>query len=274
MTTGLRRAGHRMRVVLDWPAGLALAVLYVLNAYSPRRVPDLGRFTRSAGFGEVQSAAAIWADQNFGLIEDGAPWLDPAGRWVLDRCETGLDSRALQIPRDPPKLTCTREVTAVYGLDGRLDARLAELAAVIGRAGWGGHQSDSTVPRPGLGRSPPPAWPVDWSPAAGVSLPPVLGTRPPGQQVRLDMGIGWISRGAPASLVTTRASGSADDPRAATATYQPVEVGGSDVGDLADRALSGHQHAIAIRISVGYYSNWNVNARPGRPRKRLLPVWS
>jgi hypothetical protein len=58
--------------------------------------------------------------------------------------------------------------------------------------------------------------------------------------------------------------------------YQPVEVGGSDVGDLADRALARHQHAIAIRISVGYYLNWNVNARPRRPRKRLLPVpaWS
>jgi hypothetical protein len=274
----LRRVGRGIRAAVDWPAGLAVAVLYVVIAFSPRRVPDLGRFTRSRSFGQLQSAAAAWADQNFELIEGGAPWLDRAGRWVLDRCQTGLGSRsALQIPRDPPTLTCTREVTAVYGLDGNLDARLAELATVLCRAGWGDRQSDTTVPLRDLAHRQPPRGHVNWSPADGVCLPAVLETMPPPRQVRLEMGIGWISRGKPtAELVTTRAGGRPGAPRAATATYRPVEVGGSDVGDLADRALARHQHAIAIRISTGYYQNWNVNVRPGRPRKRLLPVpaWS
>jgi hypothetical protein len=271
----LRRIGRGIQAAVSWLASLPVAVLYVVIVSSPRRVPDLGRFTRSAGFGQLQSAAATWADQNFDLIEGGAPWLDRAGRWVLDRCETGLESRPLCIPRDPPRLICDRDVTAVYGFDGNLDARLAELAAVLGRAGWGDHQGDTTVPRHDLGRRPPPAWPIDWSPVPGFGLPAVLATMPPPEQVRLEMGIGWISRGKPtAELVTTRASGRSGDPRAATATYQPVDVGGSDVGDLADRALARHQHAIAIRISTGYYRNWNVNARPGRPRKKLLPVRS
>jgi hypothetical protein len=276
MAAGLHRVGQGMRDALLSPVGLAVAVLYVANAFSPRRVPHLGRFIRSADFGQLQSAAKTWADQNFELIESGAPWLDRAGCWVLDRCETGLESRALSIPRDPPTLTCDREVTVVYGLDGELDARLAELAAVLGRAGWGDRQGDTTVPLRDLGHSQPPAWSIHWSPVAGFGLPATLETMPPPEQVRLEMGMGWISRGEPGDLETTRAGGRPGDPRAATATYQPVEVGGSDVGDLADRALARHQHAIAIRIGIGYYRNWNVNARPGRPRKRLLPVpaWS
>jgi hypothetical protein len=51
-----------------------------------------------------------------------------------------------------------------------------------------------------------------------------------------------------------------------------VEVGGADVGDLTVQAPARHQHAIAIQIKIGYYLNTNVNARPGRLRKRLLPV--
>jgi hypothetical protein len=277
----LRRVGRGMRDALLWPVGMAVAVQYVLIALSPRRVPDLGRFTRSAGFGQLQSAAATWADRNFELIEDGAPWLERAGRWVLDRCQTGLESRALKIPRDPPTLTCTREVTAVYGIDGNLDARLADLAAVLGRAGWGDRQGDTTVPLRDLGHSPPPTWSVDWSPVAGFGLPAVLETMPPTRRFSLkswlEMGIGWISRGKPtAELVTTRASGLTGELRTTTATYHPVEVSGADPGDLAGRALARHEHVIAIRIKIYYYLDSNVNAAPGRLRKRLLPVpaWS
>ena len=120
-------------------------------------MPNLGRFTRSAGFGQLQTAAAAWVGQNFELIENGAPWLDRAGCWVLDRCETGLDSRPLVIPRDPPRLLCTREVTVVYGLDGSLASRLADLAAVLGTMGWGDRRGDTTVPLRDLGRRGPSA---------------------------------------------------------------------------------------------------------------------
>ena len=78
--------------------------------------------------------------------------------------------------------------------------------------------------------------------------------------------------GEPAELVTTTAAERPFDVRAASATYQPVQVSGADVGDLAGQALARHEHAIAIRIRIDYYLNTNVNTRPGRLRKRLLPV--
>jgi hypothetical protein len=274
MVTG--RAGRRVLGALGWPAGLAVAALMAAIMRSPRRVPDLGRFTRGAEFGQLQSAAAAWADRNFELIEAGAPWLDRVGCRVLDRCETGLVTHPLSIPRDPPSVTCSREITVVYGVDGSLGRRLAELAAVLGAAGWGERQADTTVPLRDLDRREPPEWSVDWSAVAGFRLPALLETMPPVRRFPLkrwlDMGIGWVSRGQPADLVTTTAGGRPGDPRAATATYQPVEIGGAEVTGLASQALARHQHAIGIRIQICYYLNANVNARPGRLRKRLLPV--
>ena len=277
MAAGLRRVGRGALGVLTWPAGMAVAALLAAILVSPRRVPDLARFTRSASFGQLRSAAATWADSNFELIEGGAPWLDRVGGRVVDRCETGLDSRPFSIPRDPPSVTCTREITVVYGLDGGLDGRLAELAAVLAAAGWGDRDGDTTLPLPDLDRCEPPKWPVSWSPVEGFGLPAVLETMPPDRRFPLnrwlEMGIGWVSRGRPAELVTTTAGGwHSGDPRTATPVCQPVEVDGADVGDLTVQALARHQHAIAIRIKIGYYLNTNVNARPGRLRKRLLPV--
>ena len=277
MAAGLRRVGRGAVGVLAWPAGMAVAALLAAILVSPRRVPDLARFTRSGSFGQLRSAAATWADSNFELIEGGAPWLDRAGGRVVDRCETGLDSRPFSIPRDPPSVTCTREITVVYGLDGGLDGRLAELAAVLAAAGWGDRDGDTTLPLPDLDQCEPPKWPVSWSPVEGFGLPATLETMPPDRRFPLnrwlEMGIGWVSRGRPAELVTTTAGGwHGGDPRTATPVCQPVEVGGADVGDLTVQALARHQHAIAIRIKIGYYLNTNVNARPGRLRKRLLPV--
>jgi hypothetical protein len=272
----LRRAG---RAVLGAPgglagtaaaAGLAAAMLW------PRRLPDLARFVRGAEFGRLQFAAAAWVDQSFALIERGAPGLDRAGRQVVDRCETGTGSRTLRIPGDPPSVTCSREVTVVYGVDGRLRDRLAGLAAAIGAAGWGDRHGDTTVPLRDLGRGKPPEWSIDWSPVTGFALPAVLETMPPDRRFPLkrwlDMGIGWVSRGEQADLVTTTAAVRPVDVSAATATYQPVEVSGADVADLAGRALARHEHAIAIRIRIDYYLNTNINAQPGRLRKRLLPA--
>jgi len=84
------------------------------------------------------------------------------------------------------------------------------------------------------------------------------------------MGIGWISRSQPAELVTTTAAGRRGDPRTATATYQPMEISGTAVGRLGEQALAHHEHAIAIRITITYYLNANVNASPGRLRKSQL----
>ena len=187
-----------MAGALGWLAGAAAAAGLATVMLWPRRLPDLARFVRGAEFGQFQSAAAVWVDQNFALTERSAPWLDPAGRQVLDRCQTGTGSRALRIPPDPPSVTCSREVTVVYGLDGLLQDRLTELAAAIGAAGWGDRHGDTTVPLRDLGRAKPPEWSIDWSPVAGFALPAVLETMPPARQFPLkrwlDMGIGWISR--------------------------------------------------------------------------------
>jgi hypothetical protein len=174
-------------------------------------------------------------------------------------------------------VTCGREITVVYGADGSLEGRLAELAAVLGAAGWSDRRRDTTVPLRDLSQYGPPRWSLDWSPVEGFSLPALLETMPPDRRIPLkgwpDMRIGWTTRGKPAGLVTATTLGRGA-PRTATATYQPVEVGGDDVGDLAARALARHEHAVAIRIKIDYYLDMNVNVRPGRLRKRLLPVWS
>jgi hypothetical protein len=278
MVAGLaRRVSRRALTVLGWPAGAVGAVLGAAVLFSPRRVPDLARLAGSPGLGRLQSAAAAWADRNFELIESGAPWLDRAGRWVSDYCETGLNSRPFSIPRDPASVTCSREVTVVYGSDGGLDGRLAALAAALGTAGWGDRDGDTTAPIPDLDRREPPEWGIDWSPVEGFALPGLLETMSPHHKFPLkrwlDMGIGWTSRSQPAELVTTTAAGRRGDPRNATATYQPVQISGTAVGRLAEQALARHKHAIAIRITITYYLNTNVNASPGRLRKKLLPAW-
>lgn len=82
------------------------------------------------------------------------------------------------------------------------------------------------------------------------------------------MGIGWASRGEAAELATTRETSRPGDPRAATATYRPVDIAGDDTRQLTPHALARREHALAIRVDITYYKNPNVNARPGRLRKK------
>jgi hypothetical protein len=130
--------GAALRVLVQSP-GVVLLLLRVAIQALPRRVPDLARMIRSSYVGERQRTAAGWIDRNFDLIQRGAPWLDPVGRWVCDRCTTSWASRGLfgSIPRDPPRITCSRAVTVVYGCDGSLPDRLGDLSAVLGTAGFG-----------------------------------------------------------------------------------------------------------------------------------------
>ena len=245
---------------------MAVAALYAAVIASPRRVPDLARFVRSAEFGQLQGAAAAWLDQAWELINAGTPWLDRVGGQVFDRCETSLQTRAFSIPRDPPSLTCERGITVVYGLDGSLGGRLAELAAVLRAAGWG--NTRSTVPD--LGRRPA-IWGVSWSPGTGVPLPAMLETKPPEHRFPLHpcMRIGWVSRGEWLGQMSLSPAG----PPAVTATYRPVEITETDPEQLAAQALTRHEHAIAISVQLPYYQNANVNAQPYRLRRKVLPAW-
>jgi hypothetical protein len=269
MTADLaRRVRRGAAAALWWPAGMAVAALYVAVMASPRRVPDLARFIRSAEFGQLQGAAAAWLDQAWELIDAGTPWLDRVGGQVFDRCETSLQTRVFSIPRDPPRLTCKRGITVVYGLDGSLGGRLAELAAVLRAAGWGNTRSTGLD----LGRKPA-IWDVSWSPGTGVPLPAVLETMPPERRFPLQrflhMRIGWASRGEWLGQMPLGPAG----PPAPAATYRPVEITGTDPEQLAAQALTRHEHAIAISVQMPYYLNANVNAQPYRLRRKVLPAW-
>jgi hypothetical protein len=45
---------RRAAAALQWPVGMAVAILYAAVMCLPRRIPDLARFTRSPQFAELQ----------------------------------------------------------------------------------------------------------------------------------------------------------------------------------------------------------------------------
>ena len=259
-----RRVRRGAAAALWWPAGMAVAALYVAIMASPRRVPDLARFTRSAEFGQLQGAAAAWLDQAWELIDAATPWLDRVGGQVFDRCETSLQTRAFSIPRDPPSLTCQRGITVVYGLDGGWrPARRACCRPARGRLGH--HQVHRARPRPQ---------------ARHLGRQLVARHRGPAPGRARDDAAGTQETVAPAharQLGQPRRLARADVPRpgppTATATYRPVEITGTDPEQLAGQALARHEHAIAISVLVPYYLNANVNAHPCRLRRKALPAW-
>jgi hypothetical protein len=246
-----------------WP----LAVLWASLRFLPVRVPDLKRLTRRDEFRLAESRAAASLDQHFSRIEERTPWLDRAGRWVCDACLTSLGSPPVSLEWNPQSVRCKREVTVVYGTDGNLDDRLAELRDVLSATGW---TIDDHMVLFGVTLGESLMWPFAWSAPDGLSPSPSLAITP---ALMLDMGVGWASRGRPPGLKTSRETSRSGDPRIATVLYQPVDVGGTSVDRLASEALARHQHAIAIRIGEDYYYNYNVNAKPDRLRKRLLPRW-
>ena len=262
--------------MLLWPAGAVLDRAWAASASWPRRVPDLDRFTRRAYFRRLHASAAAWADGNFERIEQRLPWLDRAGRYVRDRCETDLTSNPFSFPRDPPRVTCRRESTVVYGFDGSLRGSLTQVADGVRAAGWGEWRGEPEAAVPDMAGRTPPVWPLAWAPVPGFALPDGLETMPPDRRFPVEswlrMGIGWASRGEAADLVTTRETSRTGDPRAATATYRPVNIAGDDTRQLTAHAMARHEHALAIRVDITYYKNPNVNARPGRMRKKMFPV--
>jgi hypothetical protein len=256
-----------------WPVGALLSAAWVSSACWPRRVPDLRRLTGDSDFRQVQSVVAAWVDRHFEMIESSAPWLDRIGCWISDHCQTSLESHPFSLPRDPPTVGCSRAKTAVYGADGDLPGRLADLSGTLSGVGW--VFTENSVLRD-LGLYESLMWPFEWSAVEGLGLPEGLHAIPPSGEALitswLTMGVSWTSRGQSPGLRTTRAAARSGDPGVGTAVYQPVEIGGADVDRLSSQALTRHQHAIAVGIEIVYYKNFNVNAEPGRLRKRPLPV--
>jgi hypothetical protein len=244
----------------------------------PRRVPNLGSFARGGRFRAVDDAVARWLENHFARIEATASWLHATGEEaVADFCVTSLASRQLILGRDPPSTRCTRQVVRVYGADGSLAARLDDLVGALAAAGWGRPDGAVTVPLQDLTGVVPPVRTVAWRPTAGAGAPAGLDSLYPAQRLptwqRAGMNIWWGSRGWPYWDARTPL-GAVTRARAmrASALFQPVEMTPPEHADPIARALDGHEHAIVLGIDCTYYLNPNVNARPGRIRKRLIPV--
>jgi hypothetical protein len=253
--------------------------LFLVTWFMPRRLPDLARFTASPQFGSCHAPAVEWAGRQFGLIQAGAPWLDLAGRWVDDYCQVRID-KGVDFHLAGIGAECFRNLTAVYGADGALPARLSDLDRVLGAAGWGDFFSygAAVIPQGSLGSQQQPPVSGHWQQAPGsVSSPAGLDTPPPAGERRLPgMRIGWTSRGQPADPQWTldgrwHAGGTAvpSPPREASLYCHRVDCNDADVDELASHALAAHEHAIVIVIAIGYYFNPDLRRFP-MPR-RILP---
>ncbi len=263
--TGWSRHARR-----ELSAAVAIAV-WAITALMPRRMPDLARLTGSADFAAAHAVAALWLDRQLELLEMRAPWLRPAGRQIHDRCQTSTGSRAFQ--RDPPSVTCTRGVWALYGFDGDLADRLYVVSDALASIGWrddGGRRVQFLV-RPGGPESwPRPLW---WQPTAVSTPPSGLETMAPAGRFgfrSVYIQVGWASRG---ELGAEAVAAWGESPaRPAARKYQPVEVTGEDASVLVTRALDHYQHAIFIELHADYYLNDNVFEGPDRLRKRTRVV--
>lgn len=251
--------------------------LFLITWHAPRRLPDLVRFTAGARFASLHDPAAAWTGAQFRLIESGASWLHLAGRRLDDYCRVS-DDKSLDLRLAPIGAECRRSETAIYGADGPLSARLAELGAVLGHAGWADFFSygAASIPAGSLQSQRPPVtgqWQSASAPGGPEAVPPA-GVRQ-GRQLT----VGWTSRGQPPDPQWTLDGRwhqgqppAPEPPRTASRYCQPVDCRYADTEALAADALSSHEHAIALRIGICYYLNPDVRRFP--MRKRILPTAS
>jgi hypothetical protein len=249
--------------------------LFLITWHAPRRLPDLVRFTASAGLASLHDPAAAWTGAQFGLIESGAPWLDLAGRRLDDYCRVSGD-KSMDLRLAPVGAECRRSVTAIYGADGPLAARLADLGAVLGHAGWAEFFSYGapSIPAGSLQTQRPPVT-GQWQPAVVPGGPEAV--PPAGVRQSRQLTVGWASRGQPPDAKWTLDGrwhqgqpASPEPPRTASRYCRPVDCRYADTEALAADALSRHNHAIALRIGLCYDLNPDVRHFP--MRKRILPT--
>jgi hypothetical protein len=260
----------------------AAAVLFLIAWSMPQRLPDLSRFTASARFGLLHDPAVAWTDAQFGLIEAGAPWLELAGRRPDDCCQVRAD-KDFDFHRATIGVECERSVTAIYGADGPLPARLAELGTVMSQAGWGdffSYGAPHGVPRGTLQSQSPPVSGNLQPGAPGVG-PEVTdaGTEPvppAGVHQARVVNIGWASRGQQPDPKWTLDGrwhagepAAPEPPRTASRSCHLIDCRYVDTEALAADALSRHEHVIAIRLAVPYFVNPDLRHYP--MRRHILP---
>jgi hypothetical protein len=267
---------------------LQLVAASVLRALigAPRRQFDLPRWTRGRQFSGLHAASVAWLDGHFEVIERGAPWLHRVGSDVWDFCQGGVSNPFLRFTSDfSATAGCVREVTAVYGFDGPLTARLHSLDQAMPAAGW--EMSDLALRQTWQNLDPGRAadaqgmarartrWMTDrrvnlgWRPTAALGYPPGGEGTPPWGQPPLTphMRATWSSRG--------QETGWQRDPnktRDATRNYLALEVSEAGVPELLEEALAGHEHALTVTIHLAYYSNPAARERPHRIPRHLFPT--
>jgi hypothetical protein len=232
-----------------------------------RRQFDLGRWTADDTFVQLHDTVVIWLDRHFATIEEGAPWLDRIGVDTWDYCRATVRPR-LEFslgPRYRATAGCTRDVIAVYGFDGALAQRLGELSEALSAAGWRR-----------VGPLPIRLWEdahgeavMKWRPSAALSHPPGMEGKAPWEKPPLDphMWLSWSSRGQDNRLRR--------DPnrlRTSARNLISVEFSGTEYWNLPDTALQEHEHVLAIKLDLSYYSNPDALRRPHRIPRHILPT--
>ncbi len=248
-----------------------------------RRQFNLPRWTRSGEFRDLHSSAAAWLENHFELIEGGAPWLHQAGRQVRDACSGQFRGLTLDFtPHFKASVSCARAVTAVYGFDGPLTARLRSLDRAIPAAGWElparqtwqDFDSGSAATSPGMAAFRR-RWVTDrqvvltWRPTAALGLPAGSARMRPWPHPSLapSMRVTWSSRGQPAGWL-----GDPPETRAATRNYLPLEVSEAALPELLEQALARYEHALTVTIELSYYSNPDARAWRHRVPRYILPT--
>lgn len=260
----MHRLAHTARYIGGELAALLGIVLLAVAGLLPRLVPDLRRLIARRDFAAAHAVITSWLDRHFELIEAQAPWLRPVGRGVADSCATTWERQPFSLAREPARVVCTRTIWAAYGCDGDLQDRLTELSSTVSAVGWGYLDDDNLTVRPG--RLGPSAWPkrsLSWRPAAGSRLADNVWES-------ADMDVSWADRTDPGNIVAPRTAAGAD-PSRASLLYQPVEIGGEDIGALAAQASRRYENTIMIELRADYYANANRLPRRFRLARGYLP---
>ena len=259
------------------------------RAMEMRRQPNLRRLARRRSFQHLRAVSAQWLERHFELIEASAPELERVGTEQWDWCGGSARWRGLA-PGFPASAGCGRSMTVVYGFDGPLMERLDDLGEALLTAGWGrlkneradggpirqfwvaltGQELVERVASDSNARLRRVVYP-EWRPNSALSRPADMEATPPwgGSPLSPRMSV-WCGSGGQERRV--EAADHLERARRAPRNYLLLETSEVQQRALEDRALAARDHAVALQISLNYYSNPNVKARPHRVPRYWLPT--
>jgi hypothetical protein len=251
-----------------------------------RRQPNLRRLVRRRSFQQLHAVSVEWMERHFELIDASAPGLERIGTEVRDWCRGSARWLGLE-PGFPATAGCGRSLTVVYGFDGRLLTVLDVLGEAVFAAGWGKLKNERRGSRPVrqlwvalTGQelvehmdsefSARVVYP-EWRPNSVLGRPAGMEGRPPWGKPPLSprMSVSCVSRGQGRRVMPTD---HLDIARRAPRNYLLLEKSEVEQQALEDHALAAHEHAVAVNITLSYYSNPNVKARPHRIPRYWLPT--